>query len=193
MFISKALQNMRGDPLGSAVNTTEGVFMPRYVSANTDATDTGFGVPYSTEYQAAIVFSNGDAIPDSVWHTMSGSLYSIDTLRAFLAANFPTCVMTPTQFSTGLLRQTNKGGGERVFEFIDNALGSLPVNLVPFNRMYIMMHNSAIAPTVSAARICSCIELTIEDLQKMGAPIVIAGDGSATLTSLTVLNNIVYS
>ncbi len=193
MYVSKAMMNMRGDSFGSVA--TSGLEMPwtpaAYTAYNTAVQQAG-GTHISADAQAAIVFSAGDTIPDSVWHTMVGSLFSLNSLRIYLAINVPSCSMDSAPISSGPMRIVNKGGGVRMIDMSTGVLGRLSYNK-PFNRMYLLIGNSTTAVTGTSQNIASVVEFTAQDLQKMGASLTDNGDGTFTLNESIVLNNITFS
>lgn len=191
MYVSKAMLNMRGDALGSTSPSVEAPWLPSNYTAPSVATPQAAGIPTSTEVGGAIVFSTGDTIPDSVWHSISGTLFSLNTLRTLLTSTVPACVMDTALQSTGRLRIINKGQGRRTFEFADNTLGKLAY-AKPFNRMYVLISTST-STAVGTANVCSVIELTPQDLQQMGASLTDNGDGTFNLNGTIVLNNLTFS
>lgn len=191
MFVSKAMLNMRGDSLGSSTPAVEAPWMPITFTAGSAVQQQSAGSPIGAEVAAAIVFSTGDVITDDIWNTMSGSLFSLNTLRTFLTANLPACVMDTAFQSTGRLRIVNLGSGRRMFDMSDTTLGRFAY-AKPFNRLYVLMSTSTTA-AVGTANISSVLELTGQDLQQMGAPVTDNGDGTFTLNGVVVMNNITFS
>ncbi|MEG0376696.1 MAG: hypothetical protein RR672_13760 [Raoultibacter sp.] len=196
MYLSKAMQNMRGNPLPSTQTlSVVNPFMPQtFASYNTTGLSQAYGSAIWTEVNAAIVFSTGDTISDNLWNGFlaQSSLYSLNSLRAFLSTNLPGCVMDTSFISSGLMRIIQTDPGVRTFECTDGALGHLTYAKA-FNRMYILLgHSGALA--VGTANMATAIELTPQDLQQMGAALTDNGDGTFTLTSKTIaLNNISFS
>lgn len=192
MYVSKAMLNMRGDSFGSVANS--GVEMPwtpaLYTAYNGGIQQAG-GSHISADAQAAIVFSAGDTIPDSVWNTMVGTLFSLNSLRIYLAINVARCTMDSAPISTGPLRIVNKGDGVRMFDMSTGALGRFTY-AKPFNRMYLLIGNSVTAISGTSQNIGSVVEFTPQDLQKMSASLTDNNDGTFTLNSTMILNNISF-
>lgn len=196
MYVSKAMQNMRGNPLPSTQSmSVVNPFMPQtYASYNTVGMSQSYGSPIWTEVNAAVVFSAGDTITDDLWNGFlaQSSMYSLNSLRSFLVANLPACVMDSTFISAGPIRIVQTEPGVCTFECTDGALGHVTYTKA-FNRMYILLgHAGSLA--VGTANMATAIELTPQDLQQMGAALTDNGDGTFTLTKQTIaLNNISFS
>lgn len=192
MYISKAMLNMRGDSLGSNVaSTIDAPWSSNVAVAANAGTIQGGGSTISAERTAAIVFSTGDTITDTVWNNQSLALFSLTSLRTYLAANLPGCVMDAAPISNGTVRIVNLGQGKRMLDLF-NQLGRFSY-AKPFNRMYIMLGTNLTVIAAGTASIGSVIELTAQDLLGMGAPLTDNGDGTFTLNGTISLNNIVWS
>lgn len=192
MYISKAMLNMRGESLGSTTNP--GVELPWMASTMASATAgnlQGAGTTISTERPAAVVFSTGDIITDTIWNNQLLAVFSLNTLRTYLTANLPGCVMDAAPISTGNIRIVNLGNGKRMFDTL-NLLGRFSYAKA-FNRMYILLGSTATAIAAGTVSIASVIELTPQDLIAMGAPLTDNGDGTFTLNGTISLNNIAWS
>lgn len=193
MYISKAMLNMRGDALGSTAQVA--IDAPWVPNSFTGYNQTGVmqscGSPISMEVGAAIGFSSGDAVPDSVWLNQAQALFSLNTLRTYLTANAPTCVMDTAFASTGTLRLINMGNGKRMLD-LNNSLGRFSYAKA-FNRMYLFIGSTSGAPAVSTAYIASVFEFTAQDLIAMGATLIDNGDGTFNLDGTIYLNNITFS
>ncbi|UAW53199.1 hypothetical protein pEaSNUABM30_00081 [Erwinia phage pEa_SNUABM_30] len=193
MYISKAMLNMRGDVLGSsAAAVVDAPWLPSSVTAYNaaNAMQAG-GTHVSAEPAAAIVFSSGDAVPDTTWTNQAQALFSLNSLRTYLAANVPGCVMDTAYASTGTLRVVNAGNGKRMFD-LNSLLGRFSY-AKPFNRMYLFISQttSTLAPaTVSVATV---VEFTAQDLIAMGASLTNNNDGTFNLNGTIILNNITFS
>ena len=192
MYISKAMLNMRGDVLGSTVNGSVDLpWMPYTISSFGSAVIQGGGSHISADMAGAIVFSTGDTIPDSIWDTQTGALFSITSLRTYLTANLPACVMDAAPVSIGNVRIVNVGEGKRMFE-LNNQLGRFAYAKA-FNRMYLLLGSTVTTIAAATNTIASVVEFTPQDLISMGAPLVDNGDGTFNLTGTVVLNNISFS
>lgn len=192
MYISKAMLNMRGDALGSIANPTIDLpWTPNSFQSYNSGNVSAGGTPISAERTAAIVFSTGDTIPDSVWNNQLQAQFSLNTLRAYLTANVPACVMDSAPISTGQLRIVNLGQGKRMFDFL-NLLGRFSYAKA-FNRMYLLVGTSAGAIAASTVSIASVVEFTPQDLIAMGAPLTDNGDGTFMLNGTISLNNVTFS
>lgn len=193
MYISKAMLNMRGDVLCSAASpSVDAPWMPSsFTGYNQNGVMQSGGTPISTEVGAAIGFSSGDAVPDSVWLNQAQALFSLNTLRTYLTANAPTCVMDTAFASSGTLRMINIGNGKRMLD-LNNSLGRFSYAKA-FNRMYLFIANTAGAPAVSTATIATVFEFTPQDLIAMGATLTDNGDGTFNLVGTISLNNITFS
>lgn len=192
MFVSKAMQNMRGDTFGSASDSTvESIWRPKLFSAYSQNTLQGAGTPQSGEFIAGVTFSNGAPIPDSSWNTLAASLFSYNNLITHLAANVPACTMAGSLQTTGQVRLVNRGNGERVFESVASSLGKI-VYAPVFNRMYIFI-TTVTAMDMTTAAISTVLEFTVADLISMGVPVTDNGDGTGTINGAFQLNNIVFS
>ena len=192
MYISKAMLNMRGDVLGSTVNGAVDLpWMPYTISSFGSAVIQGGGSHMSADRPGAIVFSTGDAIPDSIWDNQTGALMSITSLRTYLTANLPGCVMDAAPISTGNVRIVNLGEGKRMFELNDQ-LGRFAYAKA-FNRMYLLLGSTVTTIAAATVTIASIVEFAPQDLIAMGAPLVDNGDGTFNLTGTVVLNNITFS
>ncbi|QZE58644.1 hypothetical protein pEaSNUABM28_00087 [Erwinia phage pEa_SNUABM_28] len=192
MYISKAMLNMRGESLGSTTNP--GVELPWMASTMASANAgnlQGAGTTISTERPAAIVFSTGDIITDTIWNNQLLAVFSLNTLRTYLTANLPGCVMDTAPISTGNIRIVNLGNGKRMFDTL-NLLGRFSYAKA-FNRMYILLGTTATAIAAGTVSIASVIELTPQDLIAMGAPLTDNGDGTFNLNGTISLNNITWS
>lgn len=192
MYISKAMLNMRGDSLGSAANpVVENPCQPAsfvgYSSGNLQAG----GIPISVEVTAALVFSAGDTIPDSVWNNQAQAPFSLATLRTYLTANVPGCVMESTFASSGTVRIVNLGNGRRMFDLY-TALGRFAYAKA-FNRMYLLLSNNTAAFSNGSVSISSLVEFTPQDLISMGVPLTDNGDGTFNLNGTVNINNITFS
>lgn len=193
MYISKAMLNMRGDALGSTAQAAvEAPWVPNSVTGyNQTGAMQSCGSPISLEVGAAIGFSSGDAIPDSVWLNQAQAPFSLNTLRTYLTANAPGVVMDTAFASTGTLRMINMGGGKRMLD-LNNLLGRFSYAKV-FNRMYLFVLNTTGIPAVSTSYIASVFEFTPQDLIAMGATLTDNGDGTFNLDGTISLNNITFS
>ncbi|QZE57295.1 hypothetical protein MPK71_gp086 [Erwinia phage pEa_SNUABM_1] len=192
MYISKAMLNMRGDSLGSAVNPTiDQPWAPSTLASYNANTLQAGGSHISTEPTAVIVFSSGDTIPDSVWHNQAQALFSLNTLRTYLTANAPGVVMDTAFASSGNVRIINAGGGKRTLD-LNNLLGRFSYAKA-FNRMYLMLGSNTTAMTTGTATIASVLEFTPQDLISMGASLTDNGDGTFNLNGTISLNNITFS
>lgn len=192
MYVSKAMLNMRGDALGSVANpAVDSPWMPNTVVAFNAGTVQGGGSPISAEPAGAIAFSAGTTIPDTTWANQAQALFSLNTLRTYLAANVPGCVMDTTMASTGNVRVVNLGQGKRMLD-LNNLLGRFSY-AKPFNRMYLFISQNTTALAPATAGIASVFEFTPQDLIAMGAPLTDNGDGTFSLTGTINLNNIVWS
>lgn len=193
MYISKAMLNMRGDSLSSTASIA--VDMPWVPSAFTAYNQAGAyqsgGVPISAEPSAGIVFSTGDTIPDSVWANQSQALFSLNTLRTYLAANLPNCVMDSSFISSGTVRVINVGGGKRTLD-LNGLLGRFSYAKA-FNRMYLLVSNSTSAYGAGTVSTTTVFEFTPQDLISMGVPLTDNGDGTFSLNGIVNINNISFS
>lgn len=192
MYISKAMLNMRGEALGSTANA----FVDAPWRAYTQAAFGQAGLqaaatPLGVEIAAAVVFSAGDTITDTVWNNQALSLFSITSLRTYLTANLPNCVVDTAPISTGTVRIVNLGQGKRMLD-VFNLLGRFSY-AKPFNRMYILLSTTAAVVAAGSAVIASAIELTPQDLIGMGAPLTDNGDGTFSLSGTISLNNLAWS
>ncbi|QZE59327.1 hypothetical protein MPK66_gp083 [Erwinia phage pEa_SNUABM_2] len=192
MYISKAMLNMRGDSLGSTANPSIDLpWQPNVMASFGAGNIQAGGSTISAERTAAIVFSTGDTITDTVWNNQALSVFSLNTLRTYLTANLPGCVMDTAPISTGSVRVVNLGQGKRMLDLF-NLLGRFSY-AKPFNRMYILLGNSTGVIAAATVAIASVIELTPQDLISMGAPLTDNGDGTFTLNGTISLNNIAWS
>ena len=192
MYISKAMLNMRGDALGSTANANvEAPWRPYVQAAFGQAGIQSSASAIGVEAAAAVVFSTGDTITDTVWNNQALSLFSLNTLRAYLTANLPGCVMDAAFISTGTVRIVNLGQGKRMLDTL-SLLGRLSY-AKPFNRMYILLNTGSAVGAVSSAVYASVIEFTPQDLVSMGAPLTDNGDGTFSLNGTICLNNIAWS
>lgn len=192
MYISKAMLNMRGDSLGSAINPTiEWPWSPYSLTGYSSGNLQSGGMPTSTEPTAIIVFSSGDTVPDDVWSNQAQALFSLNTLRTYLAANAPGVVMDTAIASSGTVRVINVGGGKRTLD-LNNALGRFSYAKA-FNRMYLMIGTNTTVMSTGTSSIASVIEFTPQDLISMGAPLTDNGDGTFNLNGTISLNNITFS
>lgn len=192
MYISKAMLNMRGDALGStALPTVDAPWLPNVVTAVGAGSLQAGGNHISTEPAGAIAFSTGAAIPDTVWTNMAQTLFSLNTLRTYLAANVPACVMDTAMASNGNVRVVNLGAGKRMLD-LNTLLGRFAYAKA-FNRMYLFIGQTTSAVTPTVATIATVIEFTAQDLIAMGAPLTDNGDGTFNLNGTISLNNIAFS
>lgn len=192
MYISKAMLNMRGDALGSVANPTLDLpWLPSTMSSYNVAPTQAGGTHISAEVAGAIVFSAGDAVPDTVWVNQAQAPFSLTTLRNYLIANAPTVTMDTAYASTGLIRIVNIGQGKRMFD-LNSLLGRFAYAKA-FTRMYIMIATNTTALAVGTATIATVLEFTPQDLIAMGAPLADNGDGTFNLTGTISLNNITFS
>jgi len=192
MFVSKAMQNMRGDAFGSVSDSTvESIWKPKLFSLNGATALQGVGSAQSAEFIAGVTFSNGATIPDASWNALAANLFSYNNLVAHLAANVPTCVMAGSYQTLGQVRLVNRGNGERVLESVASALGKI-VYAPTFNRMYILI-STVTSMDITTAAISSVIEFTVDDLLAMNIPVTANPNGTGTLAGAFQLNNIVFS
>lgn len=192
MYISKAMLNMRGDSLGSTINPTiEWPWSPYSLTGYSSGNLQSGGMPTSTEPTAIIVFSSGDTVPDDVWSNQAQALFSLSTLRTYLAANAPGVVMDTAFASSGIVRVINVGGGKRTLD-LNNSLGRFSYAKA-FNRMYLMIGTNTTVMSTGTAVIASVFEFTPQDLISMGAPLTDNGDGTFNLNGTISLNNITFS
>lgn len=192
MYISKAMLNMRGDSLGSTANpTVENPCQPASFAGYSSGNLQSGGIPVSAEVTAALVFSTGDTIPDSVWNNQAQAPFSLTSLRTYLTTNVPGCVMESTFASSGTIRIVNLGNGKRMFDLY-TALGRFAYAKA-FNRMYLLLSNSASALGTGTASISSLVEFTPQDLISMGVPLTDNGDGTFNLNGTVNINNITFS
>lgn len=192
MYISKAMLNMRGDSLGSTGSTVvEAPWIPSTMTPYNSANVQAGGSHISAEIAGAIVFSSGDPITDTVWNNQALALFSLNTLRTYLTANLPACVMDTVYASSGTVRIMNMGNGKRMFD-LNNQLGRFAY-AKPFTRMYLMLGTTTAALAVATATIASVVEFTPQDLIAMGAPLIDNGDGTFSLNGTISLNNITFS
>ncbi|QYW04414.1 hypothetical protein pEaSNUABM14_00089 [Erwinia phage pEa_SNUABM_14] len=193
MYISKAMMNMRGDALSSnnSSSPVDAPWVPALVTPYNAVAVQGGGAPYSTEVGAAILFSTGDTIPDSIWNTLYASNITINALSTALNAAGVNCTMSAVvNSSSNAVRIINQGDGTRMLDILIQNLGRITYTQ-PFNRMYLFLSGVAAIGTTTA--IPSVVELTPADLTQMGATLTDNGDGTYTLSGPIVLNNITFS
>lgn len=192
MYVSKAMQNMRADSLGSTAQpANELPWFPAQIAANAGLLQSA-GNPYSTSVGGCIVFSTGDTIPDSLWNTIYASALSLTTINTAITNAGLNCTMSAIQNGTGnSVRLINQGDGTRMFDILSTALSRISY-AQPFNRMYLLVGIATAALGVSTA-IGSIVEFTPADLIAMGAGLTNNNDGTYTLNGPIVLNNITFS